>query len=81
MIDPDFHVGDIGAILVHHIKEPDPANPGELRDKDVSGATTLEINVQKPDMTTVTTYTAVFATAAEGALGDGTDGKIKITTT
>ena len=81
-LDPDFHVGDIGAVVVHHIQEPDPTQPeGTLRDKDVSTATLLEIEVVKPNNAGTQTFTAVFAEAAERGNGTGTDGRIKLTTT
>ena len=78
--DPDFHVGDIGAVVVLHIQEPDPTGAkGDLRDKDVSTASLLEIDLSKPNGTTQM-FTAVFATAAERGNGTGTDGHIKLTT-
>jgi hypothetical protein len=60
-----FHVGDIGATVLLEVKETRAA-------LNISAATSLQIEIQRPDGTTLD-KTAVFNS-------DGTDGKIKYVT-
>lgn len=77
-MEAEFFVGDIGAIMLFTIYDPTPDNPTKVL--DVSGASTKEVRITKPDGSGMT-ITADFAQPAEGGTGDGTDGKIKATTT
>lgn len=76
--DCAFKVGQVGAIVVIEVYTKDENGVDQIF--DVSPATTLEVVVKKPDGATQT-FPAVFAAVADGGTGDGTDGKIKFTTT
>ena len=75
--DCDFKQNQIGAILVIELFQVVNGVPEPF---DVSVNTRLDVFVKKADGSTMT-FTAAFAAVADGGLGDGTDGKIKITTT
>ena len=61
----EIHVGDIGTVFTLTIKDGSSVI-------DLSGATTKQIILRKPDRVTSSTKTASFVT-------DGSDGKIKYT--
>lgn len=64
---PNPHVGDAGTVFVVTCRDQDH------QVIDISGATSMSIQFEKPDGTTLTKAAAFFT--------DGTDGKLQCTTT
>jgi hypothetical protein len=77
----DATVGQIGFRIILQLLDRDPIT-GYTSAANISAASTKEIDLQRPDGSTVTyTAGAVTFTGAPIGIGDGTDGYIEAQTT
>lgn len=70
LIDRTIRKGDVGVDMIFTVKEPDPANPGDLIVKDISTATIADclIRWKKPSGTVATRIPSFVVAGADGKI-------------